>query len=219
MITVFPGVRVDTKARTVEFDAAISPMLVRDPKAPAFFLEVLACSFNTREHETFVVSRVKPSHIHAALLAVGLKPGTPGSWTSKDGRIVGTAPTGDRIAVRFVYENDAKQTVEADPLTWIVSSADRSPFLDRQRQDAAKSGGPAPGFVFAGSRFVTRAGASVYDADGAGIIIGLTTFGSELIGYSRMLNPDASVEAPSWIADLTKTPPPDTAVRVRLRPE
>lgn len=209
---VFPGVRVDVKAKLVEFDATISPMLVKDDRAPNFFLEVIACAPNTREHETVVVTRVKPSHVHAALLAVGLKPGTPGSWTLKDGKVVATEPTGDRLSLRLVYTlgKDAAP-IEADPLDWIVSSRDKRGFVE----SLGKSGPPV-GFVFGGSKFVARGEKTVYDADGAGTLIGLTTFGSEVIGLSRVISPDASVEAPQWTIDFAKTPPADTKVRVRV---
>ena len=76
--------------------------------------------------------------------------------------------------------------------------------------------------MFAGSKIVKRKNASgeereVYDADGSGTIIGLTTFGSEVIGWSRLISPDASAEEPEWIADFGKTPPADIKVRVRIR--
>ncbi len=210
---VFPGVRLDARAKLVEFDAVISPMLIKDDRAPNFFLEVLACSFNTREHETLVVTRVKPSHLHAALLAIGLKPGSPGSWTLKDGKLVATEPTGDRVSVRFLYALKDSPAAEHDPLNWIISSRDKRGFVD-----AMNKAGPAIGFVFAGSRFVARGDKAVYDADGAGNVIGLTTFGSEVIGLSRVISPDASVESPQWIVDFSKTPPADTKVHVRVAP-
>ena len=52
---------------------------------------------------------------------------------------------------------------------------------------------------------------------GAGTIIGLTTFGSEVIAWSRVISPDSGVQAPEWIADFSKTPPANTRVRVRIR--
>lgn len=211
---VFPGVRLDAKAKLVEFDATISPMLVKDEKAPDFFLEVLACSFNTREHETFVVTRVKPSHIHAAMLAIGLTPGTPGTWTRKDGKLTPVDPTGDRVRVRFAYTLKDGTSHEADPLDWIVSSRDKRPFAA-----ALSRPGEPVGFVFAGSKLVTRNEKTVYDADGAGAVVGLTTFGSEVVALSRVISPDAAVEQPQWVADFSKTPPADTKVRVRLSPE
>jgi hypothetical protein len=220
---LFPGVRADMAAKIVEFDGQITPMLVKDDRAPLFFLEVLACSPNTREHETFVVSSVKPSNLHAALLAIGLKPGSPGSWTLSDGTLVPHQPTGDRVSVEILYTDKRGDEVSADPLEWIVSSRSKQPFFDAEKKIAADHQDPSPGWVFAGSKFVKRKTPGgdereVYDADGAGTILGLTTFGSEVIAWSRVISPEASIEEPEWIADFDRTPPAEIKVRVRVRP-
>ena len=41
------------------------------------WLEQVACMVGTREHESLVVVEAKPSEVHAALLLLGLEPGTP----------------------------------------------------------------------------------------------------------------------------------------------
>lgn len=214
---VFPGVRINADKTAVEFDATVSPALVRDARAPRFYLEVLICAPNTREHETFLVTSVKPSHIHAAMLVIGLNPGSPGRWVEADNRLTPIQPTGDRVDVRFIFASDTGQRTIADPLTWIVRAEDAMPFTRFESTQA-----PDPGWVFAGSRFVMRPppdgqrASEVYDADGAGIVLGLTTFGSEVIGWSRMISPEAAIEAPAWIADFDKTPKPGTPVAVRI---
>lgn len=212
----FPGVRIDAAAGVVEFDAMVSPMLVPDARAPRFYLEVVCCSPDTREHETFVVTRVGPSHLHAALLAVGLKSGTPGSFRQTDHGLETIDPAGDRVEVRFVYEAGGA-TVEADPLAWVARDTGGAGFLETERARAQEHGGREPGWVFAGSRMAAHDGRDVYDADGTGVVIGLTTFGSEVLSWSRTISPDSAVEAPSWVADFSKTPPAGTAVRVRVR--
>jgi len=222
---LFPGVRADLRAKAVEFDARITPMLVKDERAPLFFLEVLACSPDTREHETFIVSTAKPSHIHAALLAIGLKPGAPGGWSFKDGRLTPFQPAGDRLNLRFAFNDKVGREVEADPLDWIVNARGSSRFADAERKIAKESNQPPPGWVFAGSKFVKRRPPGdepghereVYDADGSGTIIGLTTFGSEVIAWSRVISPDANIQEPEWVADFTKTPPAETKIVVRIR--
>lgn len=221
---VFPGVRIDAAKTVVEFDAVVSPALVRDARAPRFYLEVLICSPNSREHETFLVSSVKPSHIHAAMLLIGLLPGSPGGWTRVDDHVTPKPPTGDRLDVRFVYSSKSGGRVVADPLNWIINAEDGTPFT---AHEAAKAS--SPGWVFAGSSIVQRqrpgdpapAGAGpaveMYDADGTGVIMGLTTFGSEVIAWSRVISPEAAVDAPTWIADFEKTPSAGTLVAVRVR--
>lgn len=227
---LFPGVYADLEAKIVEFDGVISPMLVKDEKAPSFFLESIVCSPDTREHESFVVSKVKPSHIHAALLATGLKPGSPGSWTFKDNKLTPVDPSGDRVTMMFVAaDKDGRQT-EHDPLDWIVREKDQKLFRDLEKTVPVKNAPdekdvpppPSPGWLFAGSKLRKRTDEKgetkeVYDADGSGTIVGLTSFGSEVITWSRMISPDASVQAPEWVADFSKTLPANTKVRVRIK--
>ncbi len=222
MRELFPGVRVDVSAKSVEFDAQITPMLVKDDKAPLFFLEVLCCAPNTREHETFLITSVRPSHIHAALLAIGLNPGAPGAWTLKDRTLTPVQPTGDRLSVRVTFTDKDGNEVEQNPLDWIVNARDKAPFQAAENKLTAGNSEPSPGWMFTGSKIVTRKSAigeerEVYDADGSGTIIGLTTFGSEVIGWSRLISPDASAEEPEWIADFGKTPAAEIKVRVRIR--
>jgi hypothetical protein len=220
--TLFPGVRADLQAGVVEVDAEASPMLVRDEAAPLFFLEVLACTPDTREHETLLVVRAKPSHVHAALLAVGLKPGKPGAWTFENDKLGSTPPSGDRVDVRFVYTAADGRRVEVNPLGWVVGAKDSTSFLAAERTAAAKAGLPAPGWVFAGSVMVKRkdpggAEREVYDADGSGVLLGLTTFGSEVIAWSRVISPEASVQEPEWVAAQPRIPPAGTKVAIRIR--
>jgi hypothetical protein len=221
-------VRADIAGKFVEFDATISPMLVPDPKTPLFYLEVVACLPDSREHETLVVSQARPSHVHAAMLLIGLKPGSPGGWKLINDRLVPVDPTGDRIEVRFAFANSAHggALTEVDPLTWIVSSGDGRSIVDRFGGGA---GGAVPGWVFAGSRIVsghraangaadTSRPAEVYEADESGTLIGLASFGGETIAWSTTFSPDASVDAPEWVAKLEAVPPAGTPVVVRIRP-
>jgi hypothetical protein len=103
-------------------------------------------------------------------------------------------------------------------------------FPEHERGVAKKSADSAePGWIFTGSRMVKRPAAptpppateqpgshDIYQADGTGVIIGLTTFGSEVIGWSRAISPDAVVDVPEWVADFSKTPLAGTSVRIRI---
>lgn len=197
----FPHIRVDGEARTVEFDAMV-PITLDDPDAPFVYLELIACTPNTKEHETLVVTAALPSHIHAALLLVGLEPGAPGEWSWEDDQLVPSAPTGPRVRIEFIYERDGRQTVSR-PQDWIVNANTNEPFPDGD-------------WVFAGSRIIEWRGEAFYDADGAGTLIGLTTFGSEVLAWPEMISPEAAIEAPVWIANPATTPPFETSVIVRL---
>lgn len=198
----FPHITVDAQARTVSFESTV-PITLDDPDAPFVYLELIACAPNTKEHETLVVTPALPSHIHAALLLIGLEPGTPGEWEWTEDRLIPTAPTGPRVRVEFVYQDANGAEIIASPQDWIINAQTNEPF-------------PAGDWVFSGSRIIEWRGESYYDADGAGTLIGLTTFGSEVLAWPTMISPEAAIEEPVWIANPARTPPFDTPVTVRL---
>ena len=72
-----PGITVDRAARCIDIEAVI---VQRD--AP--WLELLACTKGSREHEAILSVTAKPSHIHLALIMLGLEPGAP--MTTQIGR-------------------------------------------------------------------------------------------------------------------------------------
>ena len=79
MVDAFPYVRVDRAAGVVEFDGIV-PIDAHDPKTPLVFLEEFVCTPDSREYESLVVTKAKPSHVHAALLLAGGLAGKPGEW-------------------------------------------------------------------------------------------------------------------------------------------
>jgi hypothetical protein len=198
----FPHIRIDTIARTVEFDASV-PITLDDPDAPFVYLELLACIPDTKEHETLVVTDALPSHIHAALLLLGLEPGSPGEWEWRDDALKSIPPSGPRVRIEFLYTDAEGNEAVAKPQDWIINAETQAPF-------------PVGDWVFAGSRMIEWQGEEFYDADGAGTLIGLTTFGSEVLAWPEMISPEASIEEPVWVANPLATPPMGTEVVVRL---
>lgn len=211
MREVFPGVRADIKARIVEFDAEV-PIDCHDPKTPHVFLEVFVCTPDTKEHEALALTRVRPSHVHAALLACGYTPGRPGSWSwDPDAKRLNThPPAGDALDVFIASRDAAGKEVETRISDWVVST-DGRPF---RASDPDRAGW----WVFAGSTTARRAGREVYDADGTGTLIGLTTFGMETIAWRDVLSHEAGVQEPEWIADARLVPKLGTRVVIRIRP-
>ncbi|MGQ0627046.1 MAG: YdjY domain-containing protein [Phycisphaerales bacterium] len=210
-LTVAEHVRVDRAARVVEFDGII-PLDCHDPQTPIVPLELICCSPDTREHESLVMTKARPSAIHAALVLCGLEPGKPGlvDFTGPAVRFI--APEGPGLVIEFHFTGSLGQPQVAQVRDWVISMRDARPFE------------PAGGFRFAGSRFVNRRDRETgvvrefYDADGAGTIIGLTTFGSELVGCSTVLSPDEAITPAEWICNIARVPPFKTPVRVRIRP-
>ncbi|MDX2114527.1 MAG: YdjY domain-containing protein [Planctomycetota bacterium] len=200
---VFPHVRIDAAARTVEFDGTV-PIRLDDPRAPRVYLEVLTCIPDTKEHETLIVTSAKPSHVHAALLAIGVEPGKPATWRQEGTKMVPVAPEGAELAIELEYvDRDGAKRVDR-PSQWIVNARTNEPWPE----------GP---WVFAGSLMMQRQGREVYEADGSGTLIGLTSFGTEVIAWPLVISPDSQVQEPEWIADARRVPPMNTKVTVRLR--
>lgn len=203
---VFPHVRVDIKEKIVQFDGIV-PIDAHDENAPWVFLEVVACSPDTKEHEALVMTQAKASHVHAALLLIGTHPGTPGKWKFENEQIIPIAPTGDVLRVELRFRTVDGLEKSFTPQEMIVNAKDQRKFGE----------GRDGRWVFAGSQMITRGGREWYDADGAGTLVGLTTFGSETIAWSEMISPEAAVEEPSWIADKATVPPAGTAITVTIR--
>jgi hypothetical protein len=198
-------VRVDTTNKLVEVDGTV-PIDTHNEKTPILYLELIACTPDTKEHEVLAVTKALPRHIHAALLMIGLKPGKPGEWDWTGPQLVAHPPTGDGIEVSIAYEKDGK-TIEAPATDWVVSQ--------KSGQTLTSTGDR---FVFAGSRIVTRQGREWYEAEGSGTLIGLTTFGGETIAWSRMYHNESDIEEPQWIANAALVPPYGTPVVLKLRP-
>lgn len=207
---VFPFIRADATARLVEIDGVV-PIDCHDPATPRVFLELVACTPDTREHEVLVLTKAKPSNVHAALLAIGLAPGVPGSWKYEDKKVLPVPPRGDGIEIGIAYRNAAGKEIECPVTDWIINAETGAPFKPRP-------GVSGPRWVFAGSVFAKRQGREVYDADGTGTLIGLCIFGSEVVAWCDMISPEAAIEEPVWIADIKKVPAAGTPVILRLRP-
>lgn len=194
-------------AGTIAIDA-------HDPDRPVVFLEWLACLPDSREHEAIVLTRVKPSLVHAAALALGWQAGKPGTWDWTGDQIVGHPPEGESVEVRVISEGTSVQGAGAqgagsEPAlltSWVLN---RRTGRTLTQEDASGS------FIFAGSR-MDRAGRQ-YDADVSGGLVGLACFGNEVFAYSRLFNPDAGVEEPVWMANPAAVPPVGTKVTLIIR--
>lgn len=210
VVELFPGVRADLAARVIEFDGIV-PLDAHDPATPIVYLEVMVCTPDTKEHEALVMTRARPSHVHAALLAAGFQPGAPGGWDWDGTRLVPRQPTGDGLEVLFVRRGPDGGEIEEPAESWVKRERDGKPL------EAPATG---PRWRFAGSQMVKRGpgGAEVYDADGAGTLVGLTTFGGETIAWHRTISPEATIQEPDLIADAARVPKAGTAVTVRIRP-
>ena len=193
---LLPGVRVGEGV--VEFRGEICADLSH-PQTPVVYLELLVTGPDSREHESLVVTRVKPSSIHAGLLAAGLEPGRPIRW---EGTRVGEPASGAKVRVEVATVEDDKVGDFVDLASWAIHQK------TKQRLPEADGWG----LVFAGSRMDDRG----YAADQTGTIIGLTGFGTEVVAASWGLSPQAAVDEPVWIVDKERVPKVGTPVVVRV---
>jgi hypothetical protein len=138
------------------------------------YLEQVACSPGTREHESLVVIRAKPSNIHAALLMAGFESGRPGRWEfdpeTRDVTLI--QPQGDKLDVWLSYEKDGERIVES-ARTWIRDHHEKQKFPDTPWIFGGSMFRPNPEWMGPGEHYV---------ADITGSIIGLVTFGDETSG-------------------------------------
>lgn len=168
-------------------------------QTPVVYLELLVTGPDSREHESLVVTKVKPSAIHAGLLAAGLEPGRPVSWR---GSKLDKPAEGPRVRVEVAVITDDKPGAFVDMAGWAVHKE------TRQRLTDAKGWG----LVFAGSRLDDDG----YAADRTGTIVGLAGFGTEVVAAAWGLSPQASVDEPVWIVDKDRIPALGTPVVVRI---
>jgi len=191
-VPVAVGVRANLAERRVELDTEVC--------LEAGWLEQVACSPGTREHESLVVVKARPRDVHAALLLLGLEPGEPGSWRVEDGNLVAVPPTGPRLRVKFRWVDTEGRTREHSPAEWIrdVRSA-ASPPIDH--------------WLFAGSLLQPLVdGSSRYAADGSGSVVGLVTFGDEVVALPEVRPDSESILEPEWEAWTERLPAIGTPV-------
>jgi hypothetical protein len=170
------------------------------------WLEQAVCTAGTREHESLVVIDSPPRLVHAALLMLGLEAGRPGAWLLEaDGETIRREPPVGpmlEVHVRFETPDGAETTVPLS--TWVETSR----------------GGSIPKhpWRFAGSRFESgRDGGELYAADFSGSVIGLVTFGDEVVAFEEVRSDQVSIDEAGFLVRRGQPPPPGTRVTLIFR--
>lgn len=172
------GVRIDWQGLTVEVDAEV--VLREGP------LELLACSPNTREHESILRVPARPLHIYQAMGLIGLEPGGPLTYDEKADRW--KPPHGQLLDLRVRFEHEGKAQV-VSVLHWLMAV----------EKEAAPESIP---WVFAGSSTV-ESGRFAADLDGT--VVCLVDFPSALIAVGALHTAD---NEQLWLRANPKTIPP-----------
>lgn len=190
------GIKVDREAGHIDLDAKV---VLRDGQ----WLELLACTPGTREHESILTVAARPRDIHLALILLGLEPGSPLKWERLENREVKVhPPTGPKVNVTLHYEeDDENKTVDANQ--WIVN-----------QQDGTVMQGNT--WLFAGSRFETFDDRQVYMADPNGSVLSLVNFGDDVLARNTKVTRDNDEKA--WNANTPVIPEVGTEVTIRLKP-
>jgi len=225
IVRLADGLVVDRDADEVRFAARV---VLRDG-----WLEQIVCTPGTREHEAIFVTEVRPSLIHAALMLLGLEPGSPGSWRMDGDDVVEVAPTGPLLKAIVRYRpldsdaahapdrsaRDGAETRAADATPWAGAERHLAELVRDTRTDRSLA---APKWRFSGSLLDDRdrlpAGASRYLADWSGSVVGLVTFGDEVISLPKVRPDQVDVAPAEWMAWTERIPPLGTDVTIVLRP-
>ncbi|RNC82176.1 MAG: hypothetical protein ED559_10455 [Phycisphaera sp.] len=193
-VEVFEGVIVDYDARSVEV-AGFMPVDVSHEETPDVWIELIAEAHGVRDFEALISLDTEARNVHAALLMLGLEPGSPGridvDHSKEDSPLTRVDPTGPELSVRIRYEKDGTMVTE-DPTTWVHDPETGQVFSELN-----------PRFYFGGSSFRTFEGEEWYMARVEGTVVGLCTFGTidggaEIVGCTPVLSPHMDMGDPVW---------------------
>lgn len=207
-----PGIKIDAKNKRIDVDAKIA--------LSEGLLELVACTKDSKEHESLVVVEATPLHIHTALLLIGANNGHPAMVkpaNEEKTKWLHLPPRGDPIAVSLVYPDpeDEKKTIER-PISDFLKRTEDDPANGGKEEGEAK--GPAEQFdtfVFAGSIVSeNEKGERQYVADVEGNVISISTFGDEVICLPAQISKENA--ALVWAVDAKNLPKVGTKVKLRL---
>jgi hypothetical protein len=196
----FPGIAVHAAEGIIELEAVTC--------GPDAWLEQVGCSAGSREHESLVVIRARPSHVHASLLMAGYESGKPGRWSYENGRVSVSPPEGPRLALFVRYASAAGETIEHPVRVWITDASSGKAFPDEPWVFSGSSLAPNPAWMGPGEHYV---------ADMTGSVIGLVTFGDEVIGFSRVWADAEEAREPEWVVNSAAYPAAGTPVTLIIR--
>lgn len=183
-----PGIVIDWSAAAVELDAKV--VLREGP------LELLACSPQTKEHESILVIPARPLNIFQALGLIGLQPGSPPFYDEKQEKWYPASGEPLELRVRWRAGDSARD----EPATKWLSEP--------------RTGKPPESliWVFSGSVMRER---EKFAADGDGTVAAVVDFDSALISPSVRHSAD---DEELWlIANKDEIPPVGTRCTLLVR--
>lgn len=184
-----PFVQVDVAKKTVRVECENIGC-----EAPLEFLAVVA---GGPEHEAALRTRAKPSHIHLALLMLGLEPGEPIRYVEASNKWL--APHGPPLHVTAEFTKDGKlMSIPAYKLLRDIKTRKEMPALT---------------WIFAGSRQMPD---GAYAADVAGYFINIVNFDLAIIDVPGLVS--SSNESLQWEAANDVLPARGQPVTLIIQP-
>jgi hypothetical protein len=184
-----PFLTFDTRTKQVRVEC--ETLAVEAP------LEFFAVVNNGPEHETVVRSKVKPSDLHTALLALGLKPGAPVSYSKAADKWL--PPHGPPLHIHMEYLKDGKLVSE--------------PANRWMRDIKTKKLMPRTTWIFAGSRVMPDGN---YAADSTGYLVSVVNFDMTVIDIPDLAS--ANNETLEWERNPETVPKAGTKVTMVIEP-
>ncbi len=174
----FPHLSIDWPNRRVELAAAV---VLREG-----YLELVACSPNSREHESILVIPARPLHVWQALGLLGIESGHPPRWDAVNQQVI--PARGAHLAIDVRYELDGE--TRTHPIhEWLWDGHGQRPC-------------PRLEWVLAGSILNPEGGLA---ADIEGTVISVVDFDSALISLGVSYSADNSA---LWLSPRTERLPP-----------
>lgn len=104
--------------QTVVLDKARQRLLLRTQVACSdCLLEMLCCTEQTKEHESLLWFRGRAAVVHAGLLALGAKPGTPAAFSPEF-----KPPTGQKVRIFANWTDEQGKLQRVDARSWMRTS-------------------------------------------------------------------------------------------------
>ncbi len=214
-----PGMVIDLENRRIDLAATVC--------LDEGFLELVACTQGSKEHESIVAVAGRPMHIHTALLLLNANNGNPAMRKlvgETEKRWIDIPPRGDPIEAFFVFKDADGKMIERPVHDFITRSEEQAAPIgdvaDRIPADQAiaKVDKFPSTFLFSGSQLRDNGpGPRTYLADLSGHVISIATFGDDLL---CLPNVHSHLHGTlSWRVNPKYLPKVGTKITLRLRPK
>ena len=160
-------------------------------------LEFFLCLSGTVEHEAVLRSKVRPSHLHAALLMLGLEPGEPVRFSESAKKWL--PPHGPPLQISVQFEKDGQSVT--------------LPAYRLMRDVKTRREMPPMTWIFAGSRMMSG---DVYAADKTGYIVSVVNFDFTVIDIPELAS--NANETLHWQTNVELMPPKGSKVTMIIEP-